>query len=556
MNSSIVRSTRLVAENGLYLPTAVAGGGGGGITQLTGDVLAGPAVGTTPATVVRINGATVPAAGALTTGAVLRVTGVSSLAYGPVNLALPAAVTGLLPVANIAPAGTNGFVLTTTGGATVWAAAASGGITQLTGDVTAGPGSGSVAATVVRINGATVPAAGALTVGNGLYVTGASALGYSALNLAGGANFVTGLLPVSNIAPSGTNGFVLTTVGGATVWAAAGGGSGITQLTQDVLAGPGTGSQAATVAQITGVAGVANVVSGTDLSFLDGANPPSTNARLNFTKDTQNIISYSTNGGGGVSVPIISQAGDTVTFGSPSTLVNLEIEGPGGNTLISTGLASGFVANTTKWTFESTPTYFDSASNVTIGGVTADFGGAAGVLMFAPLTTAPTTAPATNGLLGQGPNGLHYGAPNATPAYLTDYMLAPDWQGTNNTQASAVQLYAGEASTTASVSILEIPVPANKVISIECFATARDVSGGTVGDGATIRQIFQFKNVGGTVTQAVTEPAAQMANDASLASATLTAFVSGTNAFIQVNNGVVVGVPTIDWTCIATVIVN
>src|SRR5271166_2050532 len=61
-----------------------------------------------------------------------------------------------------------------------------GGITALTGDVTAS-GSGSVAATVARINGATVPAAGALTTGNTLGVTGGSALGYSALNLGGGA---------------------------------------------------------------------------------------------------------------------------------------------------------------------------------------------------------------------------------------------------------------------------------------------------------------------------------------------------------------------------------
>ena len=81
-----------------------------------------------------------------------------------------------------------------------------GGISALTGDVTAS-GSGSVAATVARINGATVPAAGALTTGNGPYVSGASALTYSALNLAGGSGWVTGLLPVANFAP-GTSGQV------------------------------------------------------------------------------------------------------------------------------------------------------------------------------------------------------------------------------------------------------------------------------------------------------------------------------------------------------------
>ena len=67
-----------------------------------------------------------------------------------------------------------------------------------TGDTT-GTGTGaSIALTTVKINGATVPAAGALTTGNGAYVSGVSALTYSALNLAGGAGWVTGALPVGN----------------------------------------------------------------------------------------------------------------------------------------------------------------------------------------------------------------------------------------------------------------------------------------------------------------------------------------------------------------------
>jgi hypothetical protein len=127
MSSSFLRTTREVAEDALYRGTNSSGGGGGsGITQLTGDVLAGPAVGTTPATVVRINGATVPVAGLLVTGNVLQVTGPSALGYAPVNLGVSASVTGLLPVAHIAP-GTDTFVLTTTGGVAVWAAPAGGG---------------------------------------------------------------------------------------------------------------------------------------------------------------------------------------------------------------------------------------------------------------------------------------------------------------------------------------------------------------------------------------------------------------------------------------------
>lgn len=65
----------------------------------------------------------------------------------------------------------------------------------MAGDVT-GPSGTSV---VARANGATIPAAGALTTGNVMQVSGASALTYAPVNLAGGANYVTGVLPVGNL---------------------------------------------------------------------------------------------------------------------------------------------------------------------------------------------------------------------------------------------------------------------------------------------------------------------------------------------------------------------
>jgi hypothetical protein len=52
---------------------------------------------------------------------------------------------------------------------------------------------------ITGINGATVPAAGALTAGNVLKVSGVSALTYGAVNLAGGSNHVSGVLPVANV---------------------------------------------------------------------------------------------------------------------------------------------------------------------------------------------------------------------------------------------------------------------------------------------------------------------------------------------------------------------
>ncbi len=175
-------------------------GSGSGITALTGDVLAS-GVGSVDANVVKINRATVPAAGGLTTGNVLQVTGLAALAYGAVNLAGGTGfVVGALPAANQAPQ-------------------------TMVGNVT-----GTTAASVVtKVNGATVPAAGALVTGNAAYVSGASALSYSALNLAGGSGWVTGALPVASIAP-GAAAQVLVTNSGATApaWVSLSGDSSVT----------------------------------------------------------------------------------------------------------------------------------------------------------------------------------------------------------------------------------------------------------------------------------------------------------------------------------------
>lgn len=213
----------------------------------------------------KINGTAVTTAGGGATDAVLRMTGVATSDWGAVNLASSNAVTGLLAVTHIAPSVTNGqflstvagvstwanvtnasiapgaantvlttnsgasatawalivnanidaaaavavtklaagatnTILTTDGtGAIVWSTGVPGGSVVLAGDVT-GPAGSNV---VERIHGATVPIAGALTTGNGLYVTGPGALSYSALNLGGGAAFVTGALPLTNLAQGG-----------------------------------------------------------------------------------------------------------------------------------------------------------------------------------------------------------------------------------------------------------------------------------------------------------------------------------------------------------------
>lgn len=280
-----------------------------GITALTGDVTASGS-GSVAATVVKINGATVPAAGSLTTGNVLQVTGSSALSYAAINLAGGANfVTGTLPAGNQAaqtmggdvtgttaaavvakvngstvPAGgslTTGNVLQVTGaGALSYAAInLAGGANFVsgvlpTGNQAAQSMSGDVSgttasATVAKINGATVPAAGSLTTGNSLHVSGSSALSYSALNLAGGSGWVTGQLPVANLA-NGTAAQVLVTNSGATApaWVS---------LSGDVSI---TAAGATTVASIQGITisgtpATGNVLIATSTSAAHWAAPSS-----------------------------------------------------------------------------------------------------------------------------------------------------------------------------------------------------------------------------------------------------------------------------------------
>lgn len=132
------------------------------------------------------------------------------------------------------------------------------GITELTGEVTAGPGSGSQAATIAndavtygkiqnvsaekKVLGRKTAGAGdveEITVSDILdFITGAAQGDIIYRDAAGWTRL-----------PAGDSGKFLKTQGAGAnpIWDTAGGGSGITELTGDVTAGPGSGSQAATI---------------------------------------------------------------------------------------------------------------------------------------------------------------------------------------------------------------------------------------------------------------------------------------------------------------------
>lgn len=153
--------------NGRTTVNVTGGGGGGGITALTGDVTASGS-GSVAATVAGIQG-------------------------NPVSSTPPIAAQLLLE-----NSGATGSAWTTVSGDSTLSA------------------TGAMVNTAVH--GATVPAAGSLATGNVLQVSGASALTYGAVNLAGGAGYVTGALPAGNIAPGSSDQLLETNHAGVTAW--------------------------------------------------------------------------------------------------------------------------------------------------------------------------------------------------------------------------------------------------------------------------------------------------------------------------------------------------
>jgi hypothetical protein len=175
-----------------------------------------------------------------------------------------------------------------------------------------------VYSTSASVNAAT-ELSGITPVANG--GTGASTLTANNVILGNGTSAVQFVAP-------GTNGNVLTSNGTTWTSAAPGGGSGITELTGDVTAGPGSGSQAATLATVN-----ANVGSFTN---------------ANITVNAKGLITAAANGTGGSNTaqvhsfkfPTTANCSWSLT-GSSYVAFSTDADCPGPTVIFETGTGTG-----------------------------------------------------------------------------------------------------------------------------------------------------------------------------------------------------------------------
>jgi len=263
--------------------------------------------------------------------------------------------------------------------------------------------------TVIKINSATVPAAGSLTTGNGLYVTGSSALSYSALNLAGGANYVTGSLPAANQVSQtmagdvtgNTGASVVAKVNGATVPAA---GSLTTGHVLQV-----SGSSALSYALIANAnVSASAAIAGTKIS------PDFGSQNIVTTGDV--LGATHTVGSGG---PIISKGTGTPSASDPNGSVFLRTDGSSGSDGVYTRQGGAWYALGGGGGFTAGGDLTGSSSSQQVVSLT----GSAGTLSIASTgalvqwvtgTSAPTLSQADNTTNSATAQNLIIRAQNAT----------------------------------------------------------------------------------------------------------------------------------------------
>lgn len=378
--------------------------------------------------------------------------------------------------------------------------------------------SSSGAVSVVSIHGSTVPAGGSLTVGNTLGVSGSGALSYSALNLAGGSAYVTGVLPAANMAAVNL----------------AGGSSSVTG--QLPVANLANGTAAQVLVTNSGATAPAWVsISGDSTIAASGAvtNTGIQGKAITITSlATGNILAY--NGTAWVNTPqallaatssdFIALGGTQGSTGTAASGIMRLVNAPG--TIISQRNAGGtadlaLFASSSAGTFTlgATNTYSLTAANHTFGGVPVMLAN----VSLPSSSTGARLASVSGALMCVGTGG----------AITT---LAPIGSGTANTQnlTRPSELGVGRITSSGGTVVLDVPLSTSGTSGVFTFTGVIRVvtaSVASVGDTYAVSVRATFKNVGGTVSQVGSSTTVMTAcSDSSLNSGSgLALSISGTN---------------------------